>query len=174
MRRQWEVHEGPAKVLRGSNGGCVYKVFGENRRIICEVQRMNMRPEVHAEFRPFGYRASSFSPFPVIFYCPLRILLICLPSSSVIEIITYESRHDTGNGRSKMHPNNYISGIFYILKKKDSWKYIVAVIFSLLLFLPPFLSVSTGQYGVLKLQQGDPLERSKLQFGLKRYLKRHL
>lgn len=142
MRRQWEVHEGPAKVLRGSNGGCVYKVFGENRRIICEVQRMNMRPEVHAEFRPFGYRASSFSPFPVIFYCPLRILLICLPSSSVIEIITYESRHDTGNGRSKMHP--------------------------------PFLSVSTGQYGVLKLQQGDPLERSKLQFGLKRYLKRHL
>lgn len=147
MRRQWEVHEGPAKVLRGSNGGCVYKVFGENRRIICEVQRMNMRPEVHAEFRPFGYRASSFSPFPVIFYCPLRILLICLPSSSVIEIITYESRHDTGNGRSKMH---------------------------LLLFLPPFLSVSTGQYGVLKLQQGDPLERSKLQFGLKRYLKRHL
>lgn len=52
---------------------------------------MNMSPEVHAEFRPFGYRASSFSPFPLIFYCPLRILLICLPSSSEIEIITYES-----------------------------------------------------------------------------------
>lgn len=157
-------------------GVCI-KVFGENRRIICEVQRMNMRPEVHAEFRPFGYRASPFSPFPLIFYCPLRILLICLPSSSEVEIITYESRHDTGNGRSKMHPNNYISGIsniYYILKKKDSWKYIVAVIFSLLLFLPPFLSVSTGQYGVLELQQGDPLERSKLQFALKRYLKRNL
>lgn len=147
MRRQWEVHEGRAKVLRGSNEGCVYKVFGENRRIICEVQRMNMSPEVHAEFRPFGYRASSFSPFPLIFYCPLRILLICLPSSSEIEIITYESRHDTGNDRSKMH---------------------------LLLFLPPFLSLSRGQYGVLELQQGDPLERSKLQFALKRYLKRNL
>lgn len=32
MRRRWEVHEGRAKVLRGSNEGCVYKVFGENKK----------------------------------------------------------------------------------------------------------------------------------------------